>query len=160
MPVTLRSTAGRDVDLAIAAGNSHVVLFFYSGDREGFRYPELAGCTPEACSFRDHLSRLHALGAVVFGVSLQPPERQQQFVEREHLTFELLSDEQQQLVEAFDIPLWISETGEAFSSRTTVIVEKGGRIAHVAENVDVKRHIEVVIEVIQRLLRAQRSPSL
>jgi peroxiredoxin Q/BCP len=151
LPVTLYSTAGREVNLAAEADNNHVVLFFYPGDREGLRYPELAGCTSEACSFRNHLATLRALGAIVFGVSLQPTERQQQFVEREHLTFELLSDEKQQLVQALGIPLWISFTGDAFTSRTTIVVEKGGRLTHVFKHLNPDRHVKAAIEVLRRL---------
>lgn len=91
--VPLRSTAGRVVSVTLKAADRHVVLFCFPGDREGLRYPELAGCTPEACSFSDRLSDVTSLGATVFGLSLQSTERQQRFVEREHLTFELLSDD-------------------------------------------------------------------
>ena len=149
--VTLRSTAGRDVDVVAEATHRHVVMFFYPGDREGLRYPELAGCTAEACAFRDHLGALHKLGAVVFGVSLQSTERQRRFVERERLTFELLSDEQKKLVHALGVPLWISEAGEEFTSRTTVVAAKGGSVAAVFEDVDVAAHAESVIEVVRQL---------
>ncbi len=126
--VTLHSTAGREVDVAAEATNRHVVIFFYPGDREGLRYLELAGCTAEACSFRDHLVTLHKLGAVLFGVSLQSTERQRQFVEREHLSFELLSDGQKKLVSVLSIPMWVSEGGEECVARTTVVVAKGGSL--------------------------------
>jgi peroxiredoxin Q/BCP len=149
--VTLRSTAGREVDVAAEATHRHVVMFFYPGDREGLRYPELAGCTAEACSFRDHLTTLHKLGAVVYGVSLQSTERQRQFVEREHLSFELLSDDQKRLVSALGIPMWVSEGGEEFVARTTVVVAKGGSVTAVFEDVDVAGHAEAVIEVVRQL---------
>ena len=149
--VTLHSTAGRDVYVAAKAATNHVVIFFYPGDREGLRYPELAGCTGEACSFRDHLATLHKLGAVLFGVSLQSTERQRQFVEREHLSFELLSDEHKKLVSALGIPMWISREGEEFVVRTSVVVAKGGRVAAVFEDVDAAGHVEAVIEVVRRL---------
>ncbi len=149
--VTLHSTAGREVDVATEATHRHVVIFFYPGDREGLRYPELAGCTAEACSFRDNLTTLHKLGAVVYGVSLQSTERQRQFVEREHLSFELLSDDQRKLVSALGIPMWVSEGGEEFVARTTVVVKKGGYVAAVFEDVDTAEHVEAVIEVVRQL---------
>ena len=149
--VTLHSTAGRDVDVLAEATSRHVVLFFYPGDREGLRYPELAGCTAEACSFRDHLTTLHKLGAVVYGVSLQSTERQRQFVEREHLSFELLSDEHKKLVSALGVPMWVSEAGEEFVARSTVVVAKGGCVTAVFEDVDAAGHVEAVIEVVRRL---------
>ncbi len=150
-PVTLRSTAGRNVDLAAEAVNHHVIIFFYPGDRLGLRYPELAGCTSEACSFRDHLDTLHALGAIVFGVSLQSTGRQRQFVEREHLSFELLTDERRELAKALGIPCWMSQLGEWFVARTTVVVARGGPVAYVFEDVEVDTHVEAVIKAVQRL---------
>ena len=149
--VTLHSTAGRDVDVLGEATNRHVVLLFHPGDREGLRYPELAGCTAEACSFRDHLTTLHKLGAVVYGVSLQSTERQRQFVEREDLSFEVLSDGQKKLVNALGIPMWISEAGEEFVARTTIVARKGGQVAVVFEDVDITGHVEAVIELLRRL---------
>jgi peroxiredoxin Q/BCP len=149
--VTLHSTSGREVDVAAEATHRHVVMFFYPGDREGLRYPELAGCTVEACAFRDHLDTLCGLGAVLFGVSLQSTERQRQFVEREHLSFELLSDDQKKLVSALGIPMWICEAGEECVARTTVVVARGGRVAAVFEDVDVAGHAEAVIEVVRQL---------
>ena len=149
--VTLHSTGNRDIDLAAEAAVSHVIIFFYPGDREGLRYPELAGCTAEACSFRDHRSTLHRLGAVEFGVSLQSTERQRRFVEREHLNIELLSDEQKMLVNALGVPLWVSQAGEEFVVRTTVVVAKGGRMTAVFEDVAVDGHVEAVIEALRWL---------
>ena len=61
--VVLRSTDEREVELPEAAKTSHLVLFFYPGDLEGIRYPELAGCTPEACAFRDNIQGIRELGA-------------------------------------------------------------------------------------------------
>ncbi len=150
-PVTLHSTGDRDVDLAAEAAVRHVIIFFYPGDREGMRYPELAGCTDEARSFRDHLPTVHGLGTVVFGVSLQSPERQRRFVERELLNIELLSDEQKMLVNALGIPLWVSQAGEEFVARTTVVVAQGRRVAAVFEDVEVDGHVKAVIEVVRRL---------
>jgi peroxiredoxin len=47
--------------------------------------PGARGCTPQACSYRDHYKELKALGAEVFGVSTQDTEYQLEAAER--LTF-------------------------------------------------------------------------
>ena len=154
--IRLPSTAGRTVDLAAEVGRNHLVLFFYPGDREGLRYPELVGCTPEACSFRDRLNELRSLGALVFGVSAQPTMRQHDFIRREGLTFELLSDEGWELMESLGIPVWSSPTGERFPVRTTVVVEKGGLVADIFEDVEVEGHVDMVITSLEkRLVRGE-----
>jgi peroxiredoxin len=121
-----RSTSGRMIDLEEKEREQHVVLFFYPGDLEGLRYPEIAGCTPEACMFRDNVSVLRDLGATVYGVNLHPSKRQKSLVAREHLNFELLSNFERKLVDALGVPTWSTEYGEIFVVRTTVIVRKGG----------------------------------
>src|SRR5947209_3248341 len=126
--ITLPSTTGRNVNLATEAANKDIVLYFYPGDGEGERYSELSGCTFEGRSFRDHLDEFRRLETEVFGVSLQTTERQKQFDEREHLNFELLSDSSKKLVRALGIPLWISNAGEEFVSRNTIVIDKGGRV--------------------------------
>src|SRR4029077_16564430 len=54
--------------------------------------PGARGCTPQACSYRDHHAEFVQHGAHVFGVSTQHTEYQCEVVDRLHLPFELLSD--------------------------------------------------------------------
>jgi peroxiredoxin len=56
--------------------------------------PGARGCTPQACSFRDHYAELKALDVDhLFGLSTQNVECQREAVERLHLPFPILSDE-------------------------------------------------------------------
>jgi thioredoxin-dependent peroxiredoxin len=149
--IALESTARRRVDLLAEARKTDLVLFFYPGDLEGLRYVELAGCTPEACAFRDSVSQFARLGVQIFGVSLQTPTRQRMFVEREHLPFELLSDGEKALTSALGIPIWKSVAGEEFVARVTIIVQRGGTISHVFDEVRVEGHVAEVLDALRRL---------
>jgi peroxiredoxin Q/BCP len=149
--IALPSTSGRAVDLRQEAGAHHLVIFFYPGDLEGLRYPEMSGCTPEACMFRDNLAVLRALGAEVFGVNLHSTKRQCSFVAREHLGFELLSDEDETLTHALGVPVWRSEHGEVFVTRTTLVVERGGRITSVFDDVQPAGHVDQVVTAVRAL---------
>lgn len=63
------------------------------------------GCTPESCSYRDHLAELlQLLGAGVFGLSAQTTDDQREVRNRLHLPFELLSDHALQLKRATLLP--------------------------------------------------------
>ena len=145
----LPSTSGRVVNLTAKAGDGPLVLFFYPGDRSP--YPELAGCTAEACSFRDSQVAFQQLDTTVYGVNLHTTDRQREFLDREHLGFELLSDVQRVAVESLGIPLWVSDTGEFLADRVTILVDRGGRIARVFEDVEVQGHVDDVLEAVRAL---------
>jgi peroxiredoxin len=134
--VTLLSTGGRDINLAaLPAGRT--VIYFYP--RTGVPdvalptgwndIPGARGCTPQACSFRDHHSELKNLGADVFAVSTQSPAYQREVAERLHLPFEILSDEGLRLVRALRLPTFEVD-GMELVKRLTLIV-RDGSIEHV-----------------------------
>lgn len=62
-----------------------LVLYFYPGD-------DTPGCTQEACSFRDDLHKLTALGAQVVGISVDDSDSHAEFAKKYHLPFPLLAD--------------------------------------------------------------------
>ncbi|GAB4134653.1 MAG: thioredoxin-dependent thiol peroxidase [Thermogutta sp.] len=76
---------GQDVRLSDYRGR-WVVLFFYPKDNTPI-------CTREACSFRDAYDEFQEIGAVVLGVSADPPESHARFAEKHRLTFPLLTDD-------------------------------------------------------------------
>jgi peroxiredoxin len=109
--VRLRATSGRVVDLA-AVAEGPTVLFFYPRTGEPGRaagpewdaIPGARGCTPQSCGFRDLHREFSRLGVAVLGVSTQDPGYQREFVERNHLPFELLSDRDLALTRALRLP--------------------------------------------------------
>src|SRR5262245_50344775 len=101
-PIALPSTRGRLVSVRDVQAD-WVVVYFYprtglpdhdppGGTRMWDSIPGARGCTPQACSYRDHYSEMKALGAEVFGVSTQETAYQREAADRLHLPFELLSD--------------------------------------------------------------------
>jgi len=89
--------------------------------------PGARGCTPQSCSYRDHHAELNALGAEVFGVSTQDTAYQLEAVQRLHLPFELLSDQNLSLAMALRLPTF-QVAGATLIKRLTLIVRAGGRI--------------------------------
>lgn len=133
--VALPSTAGRRVDLSTIAGTVVVYCYPMTGRPdvplpEGWdRIPGARGCTPQACSFRDHHAELASLGAGVFGLSTQHSDDQREAVERLQLPFELLSDADLCLSRALGLPLFTAG-GMTLIRRVTLIV-RDGRIVKV-----------------------------
>lgn len=68
-----------------------------------FAYPKVAtpGCTTQACGFRDAFPRIQAANTVVLGISPDKPEDQLAWKEAENLPYDLLSDEDHQVLEAW-----------------------------------------------------------
>lgn len=72
--------------------------------------PGARGCTPQSCSFRDHMEELQTLGVnQLFGLSVQETGWQQEAVERLHLPFSLLSDASFQLADALSLPRFVAD---------------------------------------------------
>jgi len=72
----------------------HVVVYFYPQD-------DTPGCTKEACGFRDAWDDLHALGAVVLGVSADDAASHALFGSKYKLPFPLLSDPDRKVMRAY-----------------------------------------------------------
>jgi peroxiredoxin len=134
--VALLDTDGQHVDLASLAGRSVVYAYPRTG-RPGEEplvadwdaIPGARGCTPESCSFRDHHGELTELGVRVLGLSAQDSAYQREAVERLHLPFPILSDEQHELADAMRLPTF-EVAGQRLLRRLTLLV-RDGRVEHV-----------------------------
>jgi peroxiredoxin len=109
--IRLQSTAGRWIELGEIAARP-AVLFFYPRTGEAGKpagpewdaIPGARGCTPQSCGFRDLYREFTELGAAVYGVSTQDTAYQREFVERNHVPFEMLSDHDLSLTRALRLP--------------------------------------------------------
>jgi len=94
----LDSTQGGTVDLSALSG--YVVVYCYPmTGQPGVPLPEgwddipgARGCTPQNMCYRDHHAEFQALGAQVFGLSVQSTAYQQEMAQRLQLPFAVLSD--------------------------------------------------------------------
>jgi peroxiredoxin len=127
----LAATDGAEVDLSALKGRTIVYIYPKTG-RPGVDPPEgwdaipgARGCTPQSCSFRDHLAELRALGfAHLFGLSAQDTDYQREAVERLHLPFSLLSDAQLAVARVLELPTF--SVGEmTLLKRMVLIIEDG-----------------------------------
>jgi peroxiredoxin Q/BCP len=135
----LPATGGQTIKLADFRGKSIVVLFFYPKDMT-------SGCTKEACGFRDAHAELKKAGVTVLGISPDPVKQHDKFIEKHGLNFPLLADEDHKVAEAYGV--WREKTlyGREYMGivRTTFVIDKQGKFAHVFENVKADGHAEEV----------------
>ena len=142
---SLKADDGTTVTLKSLAGKN-VVLFFYPRD-------DTPGCTKEACGFRDALPRFEGIDAVVLGVSPDSLESHRKFKQKYDLPFPLLVDEGHRLADEFGVWKQKSMYGLKFMGieRTTVIINRKGRIARIFPKVKVPGHVEEVEKAVREL---------
>jgi thioredoxin-dependent peroxiredoxin len=132
---TLTDHRGATVSLADFAGR-RVILFFYPAAMT-------PGCTKEACDFRDSQVRLQKNGYEVVGVSPDQPAALRKFIDKEHLTYPLLSDPDKATLEAYGA--WGEKLlyGKRVTGviRSTVVVDEDGTVELAKYNVKATGHV-------------------
>lgn len=113
-----------------------VVVFFYPAAMT-------PGCTTQACDFRDSLSALQGAGYEVLGVSPDQPAELAKFVEKESLTYPLLSDPHREVLTAWGAFGEKNLYGKTVSGviRSTVVVGEDGTVELARYNVKATGHV-------------------
>ena len=142
---TLNDGEGNTVKLSDFKGKK-VVLYFYPKDLT-------PGCTVEACAFRDDISAIKKLDAVVFGVSADSEKTHQKFTAKHDLNFPLLADVNHEVCEKYGTWQEKSMYGRKYwgIARITYIIDENGKIAKAFEKVKPATHTAEVIEAIKSL---------
>jgi peroxiredoxin len=130
--IALMSTGGRRVSLAEVSMRRRVIVYCYprtgrpdQDPPKGWDdVPGARGCTPQSCGFRDLYAEFTALGAEVFGLSVQDTDYQREMAERIHLPFEVLSDQGFELTRALRLPTFVI-LGNELLQRTTLVLRQG-----------------------------------
>jgi peroxiredoxin Q/BCP len=139
---TLNDQDGKAVHFADLFGKAAIVLYFYPKDNT-------AGCTAEACAFRDSYEVFQEMGATVVGVSTDSAESHQAFASQHRLPFILLSDPDSTVHRLYGV-------GKKFgflSSRETFVIDKQGVVRqHFVSQLNATKH---VTEALQTLMVMQ-----
>jgi peroxiredoxin Q/BCP len=142
---SLEADDGTTVTRDSLAGKN-VVLYFYPKD-------DTPGCTKEACDFRDAFPRFDKVDAVVVGVSPDSPDSHRKFRKKYSLPFRLLSDESHKVAESFGVWKEKSMYGRNYMGieRTTVVIDRKGRVARIFPKVKVAGHALEVESAVREL---------
>ncbi|MBZ5552162.1 MAG: thioredoxin-dependent thiol peroxidase [Acidobacteriia bacterium] len=140
---TALDSAGQEVSLKDFKGRV-VVLYFYPK-------ANTPGCTLETCDFRDQHNAIRKQGAVVLGMSADSVKAQANFAGKYEVSFPLLCDEGKRILKAYGVWKEKSLYGRKFMGieRTTVIIDKDGKISKIFPKVKVKGHVEAVLQAIR-----------
>jgi peroxiredoxin Q/BCP len=138
-PIHLQTDTGADFDLASLRGKK-VVLYFYPR-------ASTPGCTVESCEFRDAHKSIGKKGAVVIGISPDPPRAQTKFKESQNLPFTLLCDVDHAVAEACGVWKEKNMYGKKVMGieRTTFLIDEKGRIEKIFPKVKPAGHAAEVL---------------
>ncbi len=144
---TLPDQNDASIALHDLTGNGPVVIYFYPKD-------ETAGCTAEACSFRDSYEVFQAAGAQVIGISGDSSVSHRQFAVRHRLPFTLLSDAGNRVRRHYGVPATLG----IIPGRVTYILDRRGVVRHIFNSqTGFARHVSEALAVIEQLQKEERA---
>jgi peroxiredoxin Q/BCP len=122
------------------------VIYFYTKD-------DTSGCTQEAKDFQSRRADFAAVETEIIGVSADSLKSHDKFRTKYGLEFPLVADEGRQLIEA--LGLWVEKSlyGRKYMGvdRTTVLIDRDGRIARIWSKVKVPGHADEVLAAARAL---------
>jgi thioredoxin-dependent peroxiredoxin len=138
---------GATIRLSDYRGRCNVVLYFYPKDFT-------AGCTSEACMFRDAYDEFKDQDTEVIGVSLDALDTHEQFAAKHGLRFPLVSDHDGRIARSYGalggLRAWLGA-----AKRLTYGIDKQGRIRGVFHHeLQIGQHVRRVRELLDQQLRA------
>ncbi len=142
---SLPRDGGGTVSLADFKGRKLVVYFYPRADTPG--------CTRESIDFSKLRAQFNKADTDVLGISADPVKAQDAFKKKHGLTVALGSDESHRMLEAYRAWGKKSMYGKTFMGilRTTVLIDRDGRIARIWPKVRVDGHAEDVLAAAQSL---------
>lgn len=117
------------------------VIYFYPKDNT-------AGCTAQACSFRDQYEDFKDLGAAVIGISSDSVSSHQKFAKQYKLPFVLLSDASKKIRKLFGVPTGMFGL---IPGRVTYVADKEGIIKMIFDSMMPKNHISNALKAIEKM---------
>ena len=139
----LPSTNKKQYNLKNSLGK-FVLLYFYPKD-------DTPGCTIEANDFNKLLPEFKKLSCEIYGISKDDLKSHDKFREKYKIKFDLLSDKDLKILKKFKVWGMKKFMGREFMGiiRTTILIDKKGKILKVWENVKVKNHAREVLNTLK-----------
>ena len=136
---TVPSTMGSDVSLS-QFRDKWVVLYFYPKDCT-------SGCTLESQEFRDAQATFNKLNAVILGLFGDSIKSHHNFIEKEQLNFQLLSDANEHVCNLYQVIKDKIMYGKKVRGieRSTFLIDPQGKITQVWRKVKVDGHVAEVL---------------
>lgn len=137
---TLQNQDGEDIQLSDFRGQKVII----------FAYPRAAtsGCTTQACGFRDQMPQIETSNAVVLGLSDDPPEDLKAWKDAEGFNYDLLSDPDHEVLEAWGAWGKKSMFGNEFMGtiRSHWVIDEDGTVIDEQIKISPKKSVERAVK--------------
>lgn len=137
---TAKDQKGSQVSLKDFLGKK-LVLFFYPK-------ANTPGCTNEVCNLRDNYKAFVKEGYNLLGVSADTARKQQNWIDKHQLPFNLIADVDKKLINAYKVWGPKKFMGREYEgiNRTTFIIDEKGLIEDIISKVKTKTHTEQILK--------------
>ena len=142
-------------------GDHNLVIYFYPAAMT-------AGCTKQACSYRDNSNEFKQYDAKIIGISGDKVENLKIFQQENELNFTLLSDPEGKIAHKFGVPTHrggqiekeiegekIQVERDATLERWTYLINKEGKIAYKDTSVNVIEDSQNILRRLQKIETAE-----
>ncbi|WP_177418978.1 peroxiredoxin [endosymbiont of Lamellibrachia barhami] len=143
--IELPATSDKTLKLSDFRGKP-VVLYFYPK-------ASTPGCTQEGRDFTAAINKFRRQSTVIIGVSRDGIKSQENFKVKQAFPFELLSDKEEALCNAFDVIKMKNMYGKKVRGieRSTFLIDESGLLRKEWRKVKVKGHIDEVLDTVKAM---------
>jgi len=147
--IELPATGEKNIKLSDYRGKP-VVLFFYPK-------ASTPGCTQEGRDFSAGINKFRRQSTVILGISRDSVKAQENFKTKQEFPFDLLSDQEEELCNAFDVIKMKNMYGKKVRGieRSTFLIDEQGILRQEWRKVKVKDHVDEVLQAV-KALRAEK----
>lgn len=141
----VKNDKGENVALSDFKGKN-IILYFYPKD-------DTPGCTIEAQDFTKKIKDFESFDAVILGVSRDSVKKHCNFIAKYDLAFNLLADENEEVCNLYSVMKQKSMFGKKYMGidRSTFLIDKLGKIAHIWRSVKVNGHVAEVLAKVKEI---------
>ncbi|AHF01193.1 peroxiredoxin [Thiomicrospira aerophila AL3] len=124
----------------------YAILYFYPKDNT-------PGCSQQGQDFRDLYNEFQQLNCQIFGVSKDSLKQHQNFKEKYAFPFELISDPDEVLCQAFNVIKLKKNFGKEYMGieRSTFLLNETGQVVASWRKVRVPQHAQDVLTLLKRI---------
>jgi peroxiredoxin Q/BCP len=147
--IELPATGDKTVKFSDFRGKP-VVLYFYPK-------ASTPGCTQEGKDFTAAINKFRRQSAVILGASRDGIKAQENFKAKQAFPFELISDKDEELCNAFDVIKMKNMYGKKVRGieRSTFLIDEDGILRQEWRKVSVKGHVEEVLDALKAMRAGQ-----